>query len=183
MTYIAFAIFCLFFLASWRRASKLQKHDRVLFSFCQLRREIISFLHEETSSIGTGAHITCNDYHAVRKLVDNLNFAIHEYKDRKTLMFNVRTVLRYLDQYKQTKQDMDWLHEISNVQVKGFYYKFVRCLAIAYLAYTPLIRFELVLRMFVHAYCLAKAEIRGAWNKQGFSIAKEVHSDSNFVYG
>lgn len=127
-----------FFFFSWIRIKKVNNHDGVLFPFCQLRRDIISFLYENVFE-NPGA-LTHKEYMSVRRLLDMLNGAIRNYNEHKVQMFNVRKVVKYLDQHSDTLAKVTPPEVTNNSQIKEFHSRFVYCFAKAFLAYTPLIR-------------------------------------------
>ncbi len=137
-----------------RRKESL-KHDQVLFPFCQLRRDIMRFLHENVFE-KPGA-LSPDEYTAVRRLSDALDGAISNYNRHKTLMFNVRKMSNHLKVYERASQTT--LQLPDHPQIRAFYERAGRLLIKAFLAYTPLIRWELALKLVIAAY--------RAWSKEG----------------
>lgn len=121
------------------------KHDDVLFPFCQLRRDVVAFLHENVFEQPGG--LSRAEYDSVRRLLDALNHAIRNYNEHKTLLFNLREVARYLRQYRHTLKQVKPVDVTKNRTIQQLHARFARCLAIAFLAYTPLIRYELLLKI------------------------------------
>ena len=130
------------------RQKEMQKHDRVLFPFCQLRRDIIRFLYknviENTNSLSPA------EYKSVCRLLNVLDGIIHNYNQHKTLMFNVRKIAKHLQMYRKVSKVA--LEIPDHPEIREFH-KRIHCLLVtAFLAYTPLIRWELALRLIVFAY-------------------------------
>ncbi len=134
----------------WRE----KKHDVVLFPLCQLRRDIMKYLRESVREDGVA--ISKQDGEAVLQILGVLNGVISNYNEHKTHMFNVRNVVKYLDQHKDVLEKVAPLAATKNPQIKNFHHRFAYCSAKAFLAYTPLIRSQatvvilVFLAMWVH---------------------------------
>ena len=131
---------------------KVQKHDQVLFPFCQLRRDIINFLHENV--VEKPGVLSREDYTSVRQLLDVLNGTIRNYNEHKTLMFDIRKMEKHLRTYRQTADSA--LAMPDNPEIRDFHERFGRLLVKAFIAYTPLIRRELTLKLIAFAYRAGK---------------------------
>lgn len=155
----------------WRaraRQKRVQKHDGVLFPFCQLRRDIMHFLHENVFA-KPGA-LSRDEYAAMRNLLGALNLTIRHYNRNKTVMFNLRKVEKHLREYRVAAKP-DPQTAPDNAEIRAFYTRFRTLLARAFAAYTPLIRSEWALRTFVRAW-----RIGYALGKLGYKIEIEyVH--------
>jgi hypothetical protein len=114
---------------------RLRKHDRVLFEFCENRRDIMGYLREE------GADLSVGDYVDVRSLVEVANGRIHYFNECKPYHFNLRRFMEYLG---SVKQDDEAIH-IENERVVQLYDRHVYALLRAFFAFTPFIKSELVL--------------------------------------
>jgi hypothetical protein len=132
--------------------SRLQKHDRVLYRFCQIRREMMEFFREH------GSELSPEEYSSARRLVEVLNLTIHNYKHERTRMFDGRKLLRTLRDY-EASVDAVVLADNSrdNERIRAFRTKFEKTLFFAFFEYTPFFRSELALRvLLVAATLLAK---------------------------
>ena len=130
------------------RQKEMQKHDRVLFSFCQLRRDVMHFLYMKVIE-NTGS-LSPEEYKFVRRLLDGLDATIHNYNQHKTLMFNVRKIAKHLKMYRKVSKAA--LETPDHPEIREFHVRIHRLLVAAFFAYTPLIRWELALRLTVFAY-------------------------------
>ena len=141
-------------LRSRLRQKEMQKHDRVLFTFCQLRHEIMRFLYinviENTNSLSPA------EYKFVRRLLNVLDATIHDYNKHKTLMFNVRKIAKHLKMYRRMSKAA--LETPDHPEIREFHERIHRLQIAAFLAYTPLIRWELALRLIVFAYRMGKQD-------------------------
>ena len=154
---------------------KMQKHDRVLFPFCQLRRDIIRFLYmnviENTDSLSPVK------YRFVRHLLDVLDIAIRNYNQYETSMFNVRRIVKHLEMYQEASRTALDIPDHSDI--REFHERIRRLLVAAFLAYTPLIRWELTLRLFVLAYHMNKQDgTRRSDAEYVVECAEKVRSDA-----
>ncbi len=150
MIYLLFACFCVFFAWCWVRIRQVDTHDSVLFPFCQLRRDMLRFLHEYV--VENPGTLSREEYTSVRKLLDVVSGTIHHYNRHKTVMFNIREMAKYLKQYRRRLKKIAPPELTDNADIQEFHARFVLCLAKAFLAYTPLIRWELVSKLVVLAY-------------------------------
>ncbi len=141
LAFIAYAVYC---VLSLRR---IQKHDRVLFPLCRLRRDIMAFLRKHVFA-NPGA-LSQQDYTAVRLLLDALNFAIDNYNEHKTSMFNMRKMARHIKAYRYASKPVRKIPE--QPEIAEFQRCFRRLLAVAFIAYTPLIRWQIALLVIAAA--------------------------------
>ncbi len=168
MIYFLFACFCVFFAFSFRRIKKVDKHDHVLFPFCQLRRDIMRHLLDNLDTL------TPEEYRPLRKLLDMLDTTIHNYNRHKTRMFNLRTILRQTARYRRAKKQAERIHIPDNSAIKEFYARFSILLVKAFLAYTPLIRWELALKIF--AFVIGRL-VRAKTDRL-LKVAEQVREDA-----
>ena len=141
MIYFLFAMFFVFFAFSACRIKKVDKHDRVLFPFCQLRRDIMRFLRDNMETV------TQEEYRSLRTLLTMLDNTIYHYNRHKTRMFNLRKILKHMLGYQDAKKQVEKIVMPDNSAIKEFYTRFVRLLVQAFLAYTPWLRWEITLQL------------------------------------
>ncbi len=157
MIYFLFACFCVFFMFSRVGIRRVAKHDGVLFPLCQLRRDLINFLHENVFEKPEA--LSKEEYASMRRLPDAVNATIHNYNEHKTLRFNMRKVARHLATYRTSRQATEIAPQVpDNPAIRRFHEHFGRLLVAAVLAYTPLIRWELALRLIALACRIGKQE-------------------------
>ena len=154
---------------------EMQKHDRVLFLFFQLRRDIVHFMYinviENTGSLSSA------EYKFVRWLLNVLDGTIHNYNQHKTLMFNVRKIAKHLKMYRKVSRVA--LEVPDHPEIREFHERIHRLLVAAFLAYTPLIRWELALRLIVFAYRMGKQDgIRRREAEYVVKSAEKVRDDA-----
>ncbi len=148
MIYLLFACFCVFFICSWFRIWQVDKHDGVLFPFCQLRRDIISFLYENV--LEKPGALSKEEYLFMRWLLGVINVTIHNYNQHKTVMFDMREMLKHLKMYERASQTT--LQVPDHPEIRKINERARRLLVKAFLAYTPLIRSRLILKVIISAY-------------------------------
>ena len=176
IAFIAFAAYSRIWLA------RVAKHDRVLFPFCQLRRDIMRFLREHLPDEANA--LSKEEYDSVLRLLDVVSETIHNYNQHKTAMFDVRKALKFSKKYRHTLAQATPINLTENAEIQKFHHQFKGLLAKAFLAYTPLIRSEILLRFFVVrsqiGYLAGKAHAQNA--KEMKSIAHKAREDER-LYG
>ena len=171
MIYITFACFCVFFAFSLRLLVLANRHDRVLFPFCHLRRDVMAFLYQNT--VAETNKLTLAEYRSVRRLLDALNGTINNYSEHKTTMFNLRHVLKALQEYRHILKQAEPVDVTENPSIQQFHQRFVQCCARAFLAYTPLIRSGLVLWLVIFI-------CRVRWQEYLLKVARQVREQKNY---
>ena len=134
-------------LRFWFRQREMQKHDRVLFPFCQLRRDVMSFLYR--NSMKDAGSLSPSEYRFIRQMLNVLDATIHNYNQHKTSMFNLRKIAKHLETYRKASETA--LKVPDHPEVQEFHQRIHRLLVVAFLAYTPLIRWEVALHLIVLA--------------------------------
>ena len=83
----------------------IKKHDRVLFRFCQIRRDLMKDLRDRYDTT-----LNQQEWQAAKFLLEKLNGVIQHYHSHKTTMFNLRKVRQMiksdLQKYKETQQEI-----------------------------------------------------------------------------
>ncbi|MCY4469555.1 MAG: hypothetical protein OXC08_12625 [Thiotrichales bacterium] len=157
------------------RQRELQKHDRVLFPFCQLRRDVIRFLY--INVMESDNSLSQEEYKFIRQLLHALDLTIHNYNHFKTSMFNVRKIAKHLKMYR--KMSKTALGVPDHPEIRDFDERIHRSLVAAFFYYTPLIRWELALRLMVFAYRMAKHDAaRRREAEYVVKSAEKVRSDA-----
>ena len=141
-------------LRFWLRQKEMQKHDRTLFPFCQLRRDVMYFMYmnvvENTGSLSPA------EYKLIRRLLNVLDGTIRNYNQHNTPIFNVRKISKQLKMYRKVPRIA--LEVPGHPQIREFYERIYFLLVAAFLAYVPLIRWELALRLTVFVYLIGKQD-------------------------
>lgn len=115
----------------------VRKHDKVLYNFCQIRRDAIAIIDQR----GLNFDRVC--YHSLRNLIHSLNLVIHEYEGCKVHIFNVRRLLALLKSYKHITHQVDKIVPSRDAEILEIHARFRGAMIRAFLAYTPLIRSEI----------------------------------------
>lgn len=182
MIYLLFGCFLVFFIADWIHLHRVDKHDGVLFPFCQLRRDVMRFLYEKM--IEEPRVLSHEEYIATRRLLDVLNDTIHNYNRHKTILFNLRKVVKLIRQYRHVVKQVEPINATGNKEIQVFHARFAVCLAKAFIAYTPLIRSEFVLRLvaFVYRVAIHESARRIAKDmKYMLTVTQEIREDAHSV--
>ena len=169
LCFIVYAVFSLV------QIKKIAKHDGVLFPLCQLRRDIMRFLYENVfENPGALSH---QEYQSVKRLLGVLNATISDYDKHKTVMFNPREMAEHLEAYRRTSMLATKVPD--NSEIRELHRCFRHLLVAAFMAYTPLIRSGLAVRLIVHAYRAGKkAGARRAMAEYVLDNASKVRSDA-----
>ena len=130
-------ILLLIMLIDLRRTSK---HDKVLYGFCQLRRDIIKLIYDEHSQISK------SDYKALRALLEATNVTIHEFRHFKVTMFNLRWFIDWVKKYKKNATQIDNL-STSHKTINKLKDKYAIAMIKAFFAYTPLIKSQFIVML------------------------------------
>ena len=157
------------------RQKEMQKHDRMLFTFCQLRRDVMHFLY--MNAIEYAGSLSPAEYKFICQLLNGLDATIHNYNQHKTLMFNVRKIARHLQMYQKVSKAA--LEVPDHPEIREFHERIHRLQVAAFLAYTPLIRWELALRLIVSVYRMGKQDgIRRREAEYVVKSAEKVRDDA-----
>jgi len=147
MLHLAFACICVFFVCCWLQNRAAKKHDGVLFPFCQLRRDVMRYRYEAVMGMH-GAYPRA-EREALRRLSRELDDTIHNYRAHKTVMFNLRRIMRNIQTYKHASKAV--VDVTDNAEIRGFHDNLRRLQAKAFIAYTPMIKSEFAIKLIVQS--------------------------------
>ena len=117
----------------------LKKHDKNLFGFCELRREIIDFLYKN------GDILSRNDYIKTRNLLQILNKTINQFESLQTLIFDYRRFRIFVLDMESVSKKSEKI-STDNQQIIEFVKSFLRLYFKAFLSYTPWLRSKLAFK-------------------------------------
>ena len=123
------------------RLYKMRRDDAVLFRFCTLQRSIIAYIAENEDKLDQAS------YAQFRWLIDVNAATVARFNDIKH-SFNIRPVLRglrFVDH--EVVEPGRFRSAMQHRQAQIFYAQLISCVILAFLAYTPLIRSEMALRL------------------------------------
>lgn len=149
-----------FAMSSYFSVKSHEKHDRVLFAFCQIRRDLMAELREQFDSLSQ------QEYESAKFLLDTLNKVIRHYRSHKTFMFNLRKAHRVIKKdlrryHAVQKRIHDRLSKVPpDTKIAKLYGDFSRAVMVGFLTYTPFILSEIVLRLLWAESSKQVAEIR-----------------------
>lgn len=121
---------------------RLKKHDLVLYSFCQIRRDAIALIDKRGLETNRAA------YHSLRNLLNGLNAMVHDYEGCKKQIFNLRKLVALLKDYKQMSRQVEKIKIPDDPEIANLHLRFRRAIVRAFLAYTPLIKSEIAAWLF-----------------------------------
>lgn len=127
-----------------RQLRIIKKHDRVLFNFCQVRRDAIGILREKNLNIPK------KEYTALRHILEILNMTIHNYDEMKASFFNVRSrFFKSIKEFAKNREQIEQIDIPDNQDIVDIYNKFGCALLFAFFSYTPFIKSELCLKLAI----------------------------------
>ncbi len=162
--FIALAIYC------WLSLRRVSKHDRVLFPLYQLRRDLMKFLR--VNATANKNVLSSAEYDSIARLSDALDLAIHNYNKHKTMMFNLRKLLAHLKKHQHILKKIEPVDMTDNPKIQIFHSRFLQCLAEAFFAYTPLIRSEIMLKLFMWVSRVASKRVR----REALAVGEQVRT-------
>lgn len=134
---------------------KMKCHDKILFQFCQIRRDIIALLSEKENIL------TKNQYMAVRETLRVLNMVIHSYNHIKGTVFNYRKFEKQMKNFRDNTMKIKSILETDDHQITALQNKLRKALFLAFLTYTPFLGSEICCRILLELFkILAKTGIK-----------------------
>ena len=120
------------------------KHDKVLYSLCEIRRGIINILREENFNFSK------EEYFSIREFLGAVNNSVHYYNRAKLILFNFRLFLNFLKMYNDEIGKSEKIKLSNNPEIREFYKKFASTLIVGFFTYTPFIRSEILFRLVIY---------------------------------
>ena len=149
LLYTAVFITALFAVAAWMNASRHEWHERILSRFEKIRSNLLDI------TLAPRGDFSPREDAAARFLITTINGVIRHYHPHKTTIFNLRTVdsiiekdlHRYRETQKMVRSRLAGLADLSKEsKVRKAYTDFAVATAYAFIANTPFIRSEVILR-------------------------------------
>lgn len=133
---------------------KMRVHDRVLFRFCRVRRELMALLRDD------GYNLKRKDYEIARDMLDCVSMVIHDYKDCKQSLLNLRAFRRTIRQFRKEETDIKKVTRTDNAELNKIRKHMQFALWYGFMSYTPFLKHEFVLHVMLFvAKLLMKAGI------------------------
>jgi len=126
----------------------IAKHNRALFPFFELQRDIMNLLLVNVRE-KPGA-FSKEQYVFTRDLLHSVDFTVDNYHAHKTLIFNARKMAKHFEEYRRAA--MPAVNVPDSPEIQAFHSRFRKLLVKAFFAYTPLIRSEMLVQVFIRAY-------------------------------
>lgn len=146
----------LFLIYQIFRLRSITKHDKILFGFCQNRREMMKLIRDKNQTL------SIEDYQALRELVEMTNKTIHNFNHYKPVLFNFRRFIEYVRNAQEVDNKFKE-HQFGSQEIAELYNRFFLTLLGAFFTFTPLIKSEIVLRASIYFFkALAKLGARKA---------------------
>lgn len=120
-----------------------RKHDRVLFAWAQLRRNILALLREQ------GTTMSDKEYAITNQLLECVGVTIHDFSYFKSELFNVRRIKNLARARVESVRGLGKLSSvfeaIENKDIRKLQSEFKYCTIRSIFAYTPLITSEVII--------------------------------------
>ena len=143
MFYLLFVpVFVLMFF-ELRYLLGLRKHDRVLFPFCNIRRELMTLLRDHHQDLSV------EDYLYARNMLNALSHTVSIYRDHKSRFFNFRAFLRFLRAYQSSADEIAKIPRTKHPQLQAMEQQLNWAMFRGFMAYTPFLRSEIVVRVLL----------------------------------
>lgn len=133
---------------------EVAKHYRALSPLRAVRRKLSLLLgaHYDALWEKNSGILSPEEIAAARFVQQNLDAVLLHYDRHKTTMFNLRKMRRMIEQdlarYREVEREVQArLHSVPPGKVADLYAEFSHALATAFVAYTPFIRTEFILRL------------------------------------
>lgn len=135
-------ILALSLMDNYLKIKKHTRHDKYLYKFCHLRREIMSYLAINHDVISN------KEYQATKQVIDVLNNTINLYsKNQASNLFNIRKFAKFVKKTKHLSDSSKKLIECDNNIIKDFRDKLNRNIILTFFAYTPFIFAEIIFKL------------------------------------
>jgi hypothetical protein len=145
-------VFALYMIVVFR---KKKKHDDILYRFCQVRRDAIAMIDRRN------VELSRKQYASIRNILESVNAMIHNYEQCKTTVFNFRKFVRFLKFYRDAARQAESIHIPNDPEIIAFHHQYKTAIIEAFLAYTPLIKSEICVKLLVALFVfLAKAGLK-----------------------
>lgn len=147
LLYTALSIVALFAAVAWMSVERHKRHDRVLSPFYKIRRNLM-----DVTLADRGVFSRREDASA-RFLLAMTNGIIRHYHSHRTVLFDIRKVRRIIEKdlrrYRKTQEMVRAQIEDmpDNRKIRDAYADFVRATTDAFVANTPFVREEIILRL------------------------------------
>ena len=122
----------------------VRKHDRVLFRFCQIRRDMMSLLRER------GTELSKEDYAALRFFLKGINNLVQRYSVHKFKMFNARAFVAWVRNNAKLLEESAAIPESDDKEIQALQLRTTIAIALGFFAYTRFLRFEVMAKFLAH---------------------------------
>lgn len=143
--------------------NRTKTHDKVLYRFCQVRRDIMTLFRTK------GFEISKHDYVALRQILDVVSTTIHHFNDCKATIFNIRTLARLSGEYRASEAEMKKFLP-SCPEGRKIVDAYRSAMMKAFLSYTPFIKSEVALRFFLYVMAI----LYSTMGKMGIEKVRET---------
>ncbi len=152
----------------------IKKHDRILYKYCQLRRNILSLFREQ------GLKLNEEDNNLLMEISEYVDITIHEFRYMKTEIFNIRNAKKLINKSASATKvnNSFFMRDTSNKDVLKIQKQLKYCLIDSAIAYTPFLRSQIIYYLLLRiAELLAKLGVTKAKNMVIYLFAYKKGAD------
>ena len=133
--------FLFFLIVETVSMRKILKHDKHLFQFRTLHDDAIKYLCVNFIDLSK------KEYVEMRQIINMSSITLEMY-NHKYKIFNYRDFRKTLNTLDSKLEEVDLENSESKKEIEEYKVKFVVCTFNAFLAYTPFLRSEILLKLF-----------------------------------
>jgi hypothetical protein len=115
-------------------ALRIGRHDKVLYSLCNVRRDMMEYLRLNCESISR------EDYISLRSSLDLLNHSVHYFGDYKRHVWDIKNLIRLILIAKANIDTVKALPISKNPGIVKLITNFEKTFLIAFFVFTPLLK-------------------------------------------
>lgn len=137
--FLVLLVMLLFFqFYSNRKLKNINKHDKILFFFCDHRRDIMKYLRKD------GFNISSKEFKEIKQILVITSNSIHYFNKHKTTTFNFRVMKKLIVEGKKSIEEVRIIKS-DNEKIQAFQFEFIKCYLNAVFIFTPFIRTSFIL--------------------------------------
>ncbi len=148
--------------------NRMKNHDRILFEYCQLRRDIMSVLRRENFNLSK------EDYSNYMEILDLLNSIIHYYNLHKQYTFRLKNLIRNLKEAKNKTNKIYKIKAKNNEDLERIRKQFIIITINAIIKNTPFFNSKIIFYLLKFSAQLMIAIIKNHSKKFIKDMAKII---------
>lgn len=132
--FLVLLVMLLFFqFYSNRKLKNINKHDKILFFFCDHRRDIMKYLRKD------GFNISLKEFKEIKQILSITSNSIHYFDTHKTTTFNFRVMKKLIIEGKKNIEKVRIIPS-DNEKIQAFQFEFVNNYLMVVFTFTPFMK-------------------------------------------